>query len=84
MWLCSAVERCPRGWSFPDHGTLESIYVTHPSIVHSTQTPESVMVMLLSILQGNIIPTPPRMTVVSTHPQFLVSIAKIWATVNLG
>ena len=53
MWLCSAVERCPRGWSFPDHGILESIYVTHPSIVHSTQTLESMMVMLLLTRQGS-------------------------------
>jgi len=29
MWLCSAVERCPRGWLLPDRGILESIYVVH-------------------------------------------------------
>ena len=29
MWLCSAVERCPRGWLFLDRGILESIYVAH-------------------------------------------------------
>ena len=53
MWICSAIERYPRGWFFPDRGILESIYVTHLSTVHSTQTLESTMVMLLSILQGN-------------------------------
>ena len=53
MWICSAVEICPRGWFFPDREILENIYVTHFSIVRSTQTLESMMVMLLSILQDN-------------------------------
>ena len=53
MWICSAVEICLRGWFFPDRGILENIYVTHFSTVYSTQTLESIMVVLLSILQGN-------------------------------
>jgi len=34
VWLCSAAERCPRGWFFPDRGILESIYVAHLSTQH--------------------------------------------------
>ena len=39
---------------------------------------ESIMMMLLSIRQGNTVPALPRMTVVSAHPSFLMSIAKTW------
>jgi len=35
MWLCSAAERCPRGWFLPDRGILESIYVAHLPTQHA-------------------------------------------------
>jgi len=51
MWLCSAVERCPRGWFFLDRGILESIYVTHLSTQHSE--PRVNHGDAISIQQGN-------------------------------
>jgi len=74
MWLCSAVGRCPRGWFFPDRGILESIYVAHLSAQYSNPR----------VNHGDAIVDTTRQYLhcqgwlVSTHPPFLVSIAKTW------
>ena len=78
MWLCSAVGRCPRRLFFQIVGSWR-VFMSLISL-HSTQTLESIMAVLLSILQGNTCTAKDDCQgwLVSTHPPFLVSIVKTW------